>query len=340
MLARTIWPARTTSTCLRRYHAERHSSLQPLAWVISDANPLRELRATALATALGLPYTIKRPKPARLPPLMQRQMLSLQSLVSPTRTAFSHISDTNTQADGLPRVVIGSSPDSLMGVLETKERSQGRSFSVFYGLPDTKINSIDALLLSRLDQMKLRAKGPARDQLDNALFTMLPFSGSPKTPAVVSNEPNIVVCLGPGVEPSGFHMLVDDVDRLFDALAHLPTQNITMVLSKQLHKSLRRKLTAQMPQHIRTVDLATSSVSPADILVNASQVVVSADDLDSLSLAISLHKPVYVFGEERTEGLLRNYYRLLDTNNLVRRFYPRGSRSTSGSGPDHCIYSE
>ncbi|KAJ1930802.1 hypothetical protein FBU59_006933 [Linderina macrospora] len=221
-----------------------------------------------------------------------------------------------------------------MGVLETKERSHSRPFTVFCGLPDAKINSIDALLLSRLDQMKLRAKGPARDQLDNALFTMLPFSGSPKTPAVVSSEPNIVVCLGSGVEPTGFHMLVDDIDRLLDALAHLQTQNITMIVSKQLHKSLRRKLLTQVPKHIKTVDLAKSSASPADILVNASQVVVSADDLDSLSLAVSLYKPVYVFGEERTEGLLRNYYRLLDTNNLVRRFYPHGSRYSYMLMPD------
>ncbi|KAJ1840210.1 hypothetical protein LPJ73_006497 [Coemansia sp. RSA 2703] len=81
------------------------------------------------------------------------------------------------------------------------------------------------------------------------------------------------------------------------------------------------------PVNLEVIDYSQSGQpSPEAILKLASHAVVTADDIPSVSLAASLGLPVYISGEERTTRILRNYYRVLDTNNIVRRFYPKGSR--------------
>ncbi|KAI8321735.1 hypothetical protein GQ54DRAFT_175039 [Martensiomyces pterosporus] len=349
----------------RWYRVSRHTSLLPLAWVISTGSAIDDLRTVHIAKSLNIPYEIKRTARSSLPPYVQRTVISARSLLWPNGTSgrlryLDHTEDNNgLESDGMPRVVIAASNESLPAMLEVKERSGGRSLSIFLGLPDANPSQFDALVLSKLDQMRLRHLGPARANLDNATGTLLPISGATvaDTAQAVSEQTGtgsrtVAVCIGSGIEPSGYRMQADDIDALAEGLMHIPSEfGIHILLSSGTHRALSRaverrlihKLRQANRANVEVIDYSSAGASsaaasrqphPIDVLSSASHVIVTPDDIASMSLAVSLQKHVYIAGEERTKHILRNYYRLLDTSNLVRRFYPKGSRHSYMLIPD------
>ncbi|KAJ1813915.1 hypothetical protein LPJ75_002985, partial [Coemansia sp. RSA 2598] len=253
-------------------------------------------------------------------------------------------------SDGLPRLAIASSDATLPALLELKQLTRDQVTAVFLGLPDTKLSTIDVLVLSRLDQMRLRALGPARANLENSINTLLPLSGATtqsKPPPLPSanHKRDIAVCVGSGIEPAGFQLLGEDIDTLADGLLRVVRSDpVRLLLSDRMHKSIRSMVETRLIKRLEApfvdsqgsrhngVDLQVIDYAkpnqpcPETVLASATHVVATADDIPSVSLGVSLGKPVYVSGEERTLRILRNYYRVLDTENLVRRFYPKGSR--------------
>ncbi|KAJ1966305.1 hypothetical protein GGI12_000148 [Dipsacomyces acuminosporus] len=247
-------------------------------------------------------------------------------------------------------MIIGASNESLPAMFEVKERSGGRTLSIFMGLPDAKLSLFDALVLSRLDQMQLRYLGPARAELDNATSTLLPVSGA--TTADIALDADIppkyvAVCIGSGAHLAGYHMQTDHLDILAEGLLHIPSElGIRILLSSSAPKNIRyaierhliRKLQHTGGVNAEVIDYSAPSTRqlppPTHVIAAASHVIVTPDDIASMSLAVSLQKPTYIAGEESTKHILRNYYRLLDTSNLVRRFYPKGSRHSYMLIPD------
>ncbi|KAJ2457584.1 hypothetical protein GGF42_002594 [Coemansia sp. RSA 2424] len=329
----------------RKYHAERHSSLQPKAWIISDGNILNDYKATRVASALQTPYEVKRIYQSRpMPSLLHQTLTNMRSLVQPDYSGpLSHIEDTSGN-DDLPQLAIAASTSCLPALLEIKQRTRGHSISVYLGLPDVKLAKIDALVLSRLDQMRLRHLGPARANLENAISTLLPFSGAIMTdPPQASSKRTVAVCIGSGVESAGFKLQTSDIAALAEGLEHIQPAQLRVLLSPALNSHLKSKVLSLLVDRLRQsshsdVEVIDYSVpdqpSPVDILASASAVVATADDTASVSLAAALQRPVYIAGEERTTSILRNYYQVLDASNFVRRFYPRGSRYSYMVMPD------
>ncbi|KAJ2831085.1 hypothetical protein GGI24_001698 [Coemansia furcata] len=145
----------------------------------------------------------------------------------------------------------------------------------------------------------------------------------------------ICLCYSSGVEPAGFKLLTSDIDILAEGLEHIQPEKLCILLSSAMSSHLKSRVLALLVNRLRHNSHADIEVvdyslpdqpSPVDIIASASLVVASADDIASVSLAASLQRPVYIAGEERTTGILRNYYQVLDASNLVRRFYPKGSR--------------
>ncbi|KAJ2744887.1 hypothetical protein GGI20_002616 [Coemansia sp. BCRC 34301] len=325
----------------RQYHAERHSSLQPKIWVISDGNILNDFKATRVACALQTPYEVKRVFRHRLlPSYVHQTLVSARSVVQPDYSGpLSYIEDTLGN-DDLPQLTIAASNSCLPALLEIKRRSRGHSISVFLGLPNVKLAKIDALVLSRLDQMHLRRLGPARANLDNAISTLLPFSGAmmtdlPPPQPQADCRRTVAVCIGNGVEQAGFKLQSSDISVLAEGLEHIQPAQLRVLLSPSMSSRLKSVILSQLVGRLQHsshsgIDVLDYSLPgqppPADILASASAVVATADDIASVSLATALQRPVYISGEERTTGILRSYYKVLDASNLVRRFYPRGSR--------------
>ncbi|KAJ2807944.1 hypothetical protein H4R20_001077 [Coemansia guatemalensis] len=328
----------------RFYKAERHSSLAPETWIITGREAKAELPAVSLAMALGTPHVIRPAQRSWMASnLLTRSFIGLKNVLSSAPTGGLNFVK-NTTGEIMPRFAIAASKDALPGLLEIKQRAMGRTIAIYLGLPATKLSNIDVLVLSRLDQMKLRRVGPARANLENSVSTLLPLSGAKAASQPFALEPAVVVCIGKGVEPAGYQMLKSDIEMLAQQLQHIPRSRIRIVLPFGLHRKLRviieQRLISQLqqrsvdlcgeehlPSDVEIVDYALGNQPPlSDVLASASHVIVTADDISSVSLAVSLRRPVYIAGEERTTGLLRDYYHLLDSGNLVRRFYPKGSR--------------
>ncbi|KAJ1725085.1 hypothetical protein LPJ53_000736 [Coemansia erecta] len=330
------------------YRVERHSSLLPRAWVLSNGNILDDLKTTRLAQALGIPFETKQISSSWLSSAAHRHLTNIRSIFSASPSDTLHYLE-NAPSDSLPRIAIAASDEALPALLEIKQRTRDQAVSVYLGLPNTKLTDIDALVLSRLDQMRLRHLGPARANLENSISTMLPLSGATTQSLheVAQSGSNrlIAVCIGSGLEPAGYQLLSDDIDTLADGLLQVAgTSPVRILLSGKMHSGIKsmvesrliRRLlssstdsngTSHPPVNLEVLDYSQPGhPSPETVLGSASQVVVTADDIPSVSLAASLGRPVYISGEERTTRILRNYYRVLDTSNIVRRFYPKGSR--------------
>ncbi|KAJ2157875.1 hypothetical protein GGF46_004189 [Coemansia sp. RSA 552] len=352
-------PGPQASRCLhstaRAYHtAERHSSLVPETWIISKGDAQSDYRSTRVAAALNMPYHVKHTATTWHEYPIIRPFARLSSLLSkdpPPAANFRHIKDTT--GEFLPRFAIAASKETLPALLEVRRRTRKRTMTVYLGLPDTKLTNIDALVLSRLDQLKLWNLGPGRANLDNAFATILPLSGTTAVPQPLEHRhPSVVVCIGMGIESTGFRLLSRDVDVLADGLLTLPSPTqIQIALSADLHPRLRPMIETRLISRLRTMDTGGSTSEPAntvsvldyaqpgqpplaETLAAASHVVATADNIPAVSLAVSLQRPVYIAGEERTTGLLRDYYHLLEKSNLVRRFYPQGSRYSYMLAPD------
>ncbi|KAJ2899576.1 hypothetical protein IWW38_000926 [Coemansia aciculifera] len=326
---------------IRKYHAERHSSLQPKTWIISDGNILNDYKASRVASALRMPCEVKRiPQSGLVPPLMRQALTKIRSVIQPDYAGPLSLIDDTLGSDDFPQLAVASSNRCLPALLELKQRTRGNLISVFLGLPAVKLAKIDALVLSRLDQMRLRQLGPARANLDNSTSTLLPFSGAtlPDSPAPqpqADSKRTVVVCIGSGEASAGFRLQTSDIALLAEGLEHIQPAQLRVLLSPALSSHLKSKVLSLLVERLRQsshtdIEVVDCSLpdqpSPVDILTSASVVVATADDIASVSLAVALQLPVYISGEERTTGILRNYYKVLDTNNLVRRFYPRGSR--------------
>ncbi|KAJ1849236.1 hypothetical protein LPJ57_008398 [Coemansia sp. RSA 486] len=306
------------------------------------------LRTTRLAQALGIPYEIKQVSRSWLPPAAHKQLASLWSIFQSKGSSTLHFTKDSDIDDGLPCLAIASSEETLPALLEIKRQTRDQATTVFLGLPNTKLSAIDVLVLSRLDQMRLRFLGPARANLENAISTLIPLSGATSTkPSAISTNGRreIAVCVGSGVEPSGFQLLGEDIDMLASGLLQVAGADpVRLLLSDRMHKSVRFMVETRLISRLAMpfVDSQGSShkaanlqvidyskpdqPSPETVLASATHIIATADDVPSVALGVSLGKPVYISGEERTQRILRNYYRVLDTDNLVRRFYPKGSQ--------------
>ncbi|KAJ1940197.1 hypothetical protein GGF37_004077 [Kickxella alabastrina] len=337
----------TTMAAIRRYRAERHSTLLPKAWILSSGNPMDDLRTTRLAQTLGIDYDTKQASRTWLLPTAHRHLTNLRTIFHAAPSGPLHYVRETTGND-LPSIAIAASAETLPALLEIKHRTQNQTVAVFMGLPDTKLSKIDVLVLSRLDQMKLRHLGPARANLENSVSTMLPISGATAMEPVGDKQEggsSLAVCIGSGIEPSGFQLLSQDIDMLAEGLMHVPRPTtIRILLSSAMHRGIKSMVESRLigklqaphadsngteysPMAIEVLDYALpGQPSPDGVLATASRVVATADDIPSVALAVALRRPVYIAGEERTSHVLRNYYRVLDTSNLVRRFYPNGSR--------------
>ncbi|KAJ1728780.1 hypothetical protein LPJ61_003855 [Coemansia biformis] len=336
----------------KNHNVARHSSLLPQTWVLADGNASTDYAATRVAAALGLAHHTKQALGSRLSVPLARALAGLGSLVG-VRSAGELQFVGDALGSGLPRFAVAASKRALPGLLEIKRLSKARTTTVYIGLPDTRLAQFDVLVLSRLDQMVLRRLGPARANLDNAVSTLLPLSGAgPATPLPESTR-TVVVCIGSGVEPTGFRLMSADVDCLAEGLAHFPRSRIRIVLSPGLHPRLRPMVESRLIHRVRqqqaeragsitsgAVDMDVIDYAQpgqpalANVVASATQVVATADYVASVSLAAALQRPIYIAGEERTYGLLRDYYHLLETKNLVRRFYPKGSRYSYMLAPD------
>ncbi|KAJ1870310.1 hypothetical protein LPJ57_005371 [Coemansia sp. RSA 486] len=306
------------------------------------------LRTTRLAQALGIPYEIKQVSRSWLSPAAHKQLASLRSIFQSKGSRTLHFTKDSDIDDGLPRLAIASSEETLPALLEIKRQTKDQATTVFLGLPNTKLSAIDVLVLSRLDQMRLRFLGPARANLENAISTLIPLSGatSTKSSAISTNDRReIAVCVGSGIEPSGFQLLGEDIDMLASGLLQVAGADpVRLLLSDRMHKSVRSMVETRLISRLAMpfVDSQGSShkaanlqvidyskpdqPSPETVLASATHIIATADDVPSVALGVSLGKPVYISGEERTQRILRNYYCVLDTDNLVRRFYPKGSQ--------------
>ncbi|KAJ2770329.1 hypothetical protein IWQ57_002715 [Coemansia nantahalensis] len=329
----------------RGYRAVRHSSLLPQTWVISGGNAAGDHAAAQIAAALGLPHHTKPALAPRLPVPLARALASLGELTGVRRTEVLQFVGDAHKSD-LPRFVVAASKKALPGLMEVKRLTKGRTTAVYIGLPDVKLAKIDVLVLSRIEQMVLRRLGPARANLDNAVGTVLPLSGivssAPPPPAP---PPTVVVCVGSGVESAGFRLLSTDMDNLADGLAHIPPSRIRIVLSPDLHPRLRPMVESQLVRRmvdaaadVEVLDYAQPGQQPppplVDVIAAATQVIATADYVAAVSVAAALRRPIYIAGEERTRALLRDYYHLLESKNLVRRFYPKGSRYSYMLAPE------
>ncbi|KAJ2450362.1 hypothetical protein EV183_004345 [Coemansia sp. RSA 2336] len=322
---------------------ERHSSLLPETWIISSSRILPEHPATSIAQLLDLPVETKYTASQPTTPLI-RTLSSLRSRLFGGSSFDPQSTAGSISMGDFPRFAIASCSQSLPGLLEIKKRSKNRTMAIYLGLPNTKLKNIDAMVLSRLDQMKLRSLGPARANLDNATSTLLPLSGLSSVPPVESLKPRVAVCIGTGFESMGFQLQSTDIDRLAEGLLRLPLSSITVVLNDQPYRGLRPMLESRLisklcqrtisddgtensPIDTKLVDcLQPNQPSLASILEASTHVVATADNIPVVSMAAAMNRPVYIAGMERTTGLLRDYYHILDTKNLVRRFYPLGSR--------------
>ncbi|KAJ1668673.1 hypothetical protein IW140_002039 [Coemansia sp. RSA 1813] len=340
---------------IRLYTTERHTTLSAKAWVLTNGDPIDTLKMTRLATALGIPFETKHAIQAStwLSEVIRRPFKSIRSLLSKPKSpgALQHIQDAT--ASDLPRIAIAASEEAVPGLLEAKLLSCGQTMTVYLGLPKAKLSKIDALVLSQLDQMKLRTLGPGRAILDNAESTLLPFSGGLATmdahddASVSPDAPRtLAVCIGQGMEPAGFRLLTRDVDALAEGLMRIPSHpRIRVLLPRTMHKGIRRMVNSHLickllathtdphasqhpPSNIEVLDysLGAQLPSPVDVISAATHVITTADNVSMMSLAVSLRRPVYIAGEERTTDVLRSYYHTLETKNLVRRFYPTGSK--------------
>ncbi|KAJ2514690.1 hypothetical protein H4217_005612 [Coemansia sp. RSA 1939] len=266
-------------------------------------------------------------------------------------------------ATDLPRIAIAASREALPGLLEVGRMSRGQSMLVYLGVPQTRLSNIDVLVLSQLDRMRLRELGPGRANLDNAATTLLPFSGVPAKTDTQRQERGassaddadspcqntLAVCIGQGIESGGFRLLTRDVDVLAEGLMRIPSRpRMRVLLPRAMNKGVRRMVESHLirrlqalrsdtpgsgdSQHrfsaaVEVLDYSLSGQpSPVDVIASASRVVATADNLQMMALAVSLGRPVYIAGEERTTGVLRSHYHALDSRNLVRRFYPVGSK--------------
>ncbi|KAJ1842985.1 hypothetical protein LPJ70_003585 [Coemansia sp. RSA 2708] len=335
----------------KHLQTERHSSLLPETWILSDSNPNIDIRTAKVADALGLPVAIKHIVAQPKSPL-GRSFAGLRSLFGASPAGrLRYVDDASTQR--LPRFVIAGSNRALPGLLEVIKQTGGRSMSVFLGLPRTKLAQIGALVLSRLDQMRLRSLGPARANLDNAVSTLLPLSGLSTATAPISTlKPVVAVCIGTGFEAAGFQLLSSDVDRLAEGLLQLPPSHIRIVLDAEPYRGLRSTIESRLirrlrersvdtngvehpPMEIEVIDYAQAGQPPlTGVLASATHIIATADNIPIVSMAASLQRPVYIAGMERTADLLREYYYVLDTKNLVRRFYPLGSRYSYMVAPE------
>ncbi|KAJ1903242.1 hypothetical protein LPJ81_003163 [Coemansia sp. IMI 209127] len=330
----------STALAIRLYSTERHSSLAAKVWVLTNGDPIDTLKTTRVATTLGIPFEIKHAVPTGtwLSEAVRRPFRSIRTLLSKTHTpsgTLQHIQDA--LATDLPQIVIAGSEEALPGLLETKMVSCGQTMAVYLGYPKTKLSNIDALVLSRLDQMRLRTLGPGRAVLENATSTLLPFSGGlAPTDAPASTTDTLAVCIGRGMEPAGFRLLTRDVDALAEGLLRIPAR-VRVLLPRTIHKGIKRMVNSRLISRLQAADslgsveildyaLGTHHPSPADVIAAASHVIATADNVSMVALAVALQRPVYVAGEERTTDILRSYYHALETRNLVRRFYPRGSK--------------
>lgn len=308
----------------------RYSSLLPEAWILTDNATSHSIRRSVrLADALNLPYQIKQTKPTNF---IAQKLSNLRSWwgSQPTNSLQS-VESTG----GLPRLVMTDSQQCLPALHEIQQQTQNRTLTVYWGLPSGRLDKLDVLVLSRLDQMRLRALGPARANLDNAISTLLPFSGGKAIGSGEKPSGGVAVCVGKGSEPAGFGLKSTDIEILARGLQLIsPQPQISLLLSHSIHPRVRHRIlsnsTISQLENLAVMDFCQPTADqpladPAQILGSASQVIATADDVDSVALAVSLRRPVYVSGQERTTGVLRNYYRLLDTQNLVRRFYPSGS---------------
>ncbi|KAJ2783628.1 hypothetical protein H4R18_001607 [Coemansia javaensis] len=329
----------------RGYGTVRHSSLLPETWVISDGNPNADYAAERVAGALGVPHRVKRALPPRLPVPIARALAGLGSALGLRRAEALQFVDGTRSRDGMPRFVVAAAQGALPGVLEIKRLTGGRAIAVFLGLPGTGLAQIDALALSRLDQMVLRRMGPARANLDNAVAALLPLTGAVAGARQPAKEPTVAVCVGRGFEPAGYQLLSTHIDSLVDGLAHIPPSRLCIALSAELHPRLRPMVEARLVRPLlqrwgpraEVVDYArpgSDRPALADVIASAAQVIATADNVGAAALAAALRRPVYIASEERTEGLLRDYYHLLEKENVVRRFYPRGSRYSYMLAPD------
>ncbi|KAJ2590796.1 hypothetical protein IWW49_001845 [Coemansia sp. RSA 1797] len=334
----------------KRTRVERHSSLLPETWIISDDNAITNYSTAGVAHALGLPVETKRVTPQPTIPIIG-QLSGLRSLFGESSNGkLSCVEDAYTES--MPRFAIAATRQALPGLLEIRKRTDGRTMTVYLGLPDTKLSNVDALLLTRLDQMKLRSIGPGRANLDNAISTLLPISGlSPITP-VSAPDPSVVICIGTGFEPSGFRLLTTDYDRIVDGILHLPLSRIRIVMDPEPNRGMRTALESRVVKRIReqpidpnstkkpvtdveVIDYAVGGQPPlAEVLASATHVIATADNIPVISMAVSMGLPVYIAGMERVSNELRSYYHMLDGRNLVRRFYPQNSRYSYMLAPD------
>ncbi|KAJ2551233.1 hypothetical protein EV175_003767 [Coemansia sp. RSA 1933] len=330
---------------IRLYTTERHSSLSAKAWVLTNGDPTDTLKTTCVATALGIPFETKHaaPKGSWLSETLRRPFRSIGALLSKDTPSGSLRYLQDAVAADLPQIAIAASEETLPGLLETKRLSGGQTMTVYLGRPSTRLTKIDALVLSRLDQMKLRTLGPGRADLENAISTLLPFSGvlAPKdAPAAASStdkKRTLAVCIGYGMEPSGFRLLSRDVDALAEGLIRTQS-HIRVLLPRTIHKGVKRMVALHLISKLQAAAESLGSVqvldyaldshhpSPADVISAASHVITTADNVPMMALAAALRRPVYIAGEERTTDILRSYYHALETKNLVRRFYPKGSK--------------
>ncbi|KAJ2711780.1 hypothetical protein H4R19_003080 [Coemansia spiralis] len=331
----------------RGYRVVRHSSLLPQTWVISSGSATGDYAATQIAAALSLPHHTKPALVPRLPVPLARAFAGLGSLVGARPTEELQFVGEALNSE-LPRYVVAASKKALPGLLEVKRLTKDRTTAVYIGLPDVRLAKIDVLVLSRIEQMLLRQLGPARANLDNAVATLLPFTGIAAGTAQTTRAPTVVVCIGSGFESAGFQLMSTDVDSLVEGLAHIPSSRIRIVLSSELNPRIRpmvesrlvRRMTQQAAHtdpatSVEIIDYALSGQPPfVDVIASATQVIATADYLGAVSVAAALRRPVYIAGEERTRGLLRDHYHLLETKNLVRRFYPKGSRFSYMLAPE------
>ncbi|KAJ2817961.1 hypothetical protein IWW50_005984, partial [Coemansia erecta] len=184
--------------------------------------------------------------------------------------------------------------------------------------------------------------------------TLLPLSGLSPSVLEPGLRPTVVLCIGSGFEPAGFQLMSNDVDRLAEGLLHLPSSRIRIVLDAEPYRGLRSVVESRLirriqersvdsngiecpPADIEVIDYAQPGQPPlAELLASATHVIATADNIPVVSMAVSLQRPVYIAGMERTNNLLRDYYYVLDTKNLVRRFYPQGSRYSYMLAPEVC----
>ncbi|KAJ2482181.1 hypothetical protein EV174_003274 [Coemansia sp. RSA 2320] len=324
---------------------------------------LNDYKAARISAALQLPHEVKRLCQSELIPARLRQKLTeIRSSFRPEFSGPLSLIEGTVGNGDLPQITIAASNSCIPALLEVKQRTHSQSLAVYLGLPDTSLSKIDVLVLSRLDQMRLRYLGPARANLETAVCTLLPFSGALKddlSPPPWLPEPasqrRVAVCIGSGVESAGFQLQSSDIDQLAEGLMHIQPAQMYILLSRELHPRLKAKIHSQLidrlrhkicsrpdgrellasAAHVNVVDyFLPDQPSPVSILASASLVVVNADDIASVSLAASLQRPVYIAGEESTTQILRNYYKLLDAGNIVRRFYPQGSRYSYMVMPD------